>query len=98
MKKSCSHGGHEKGIDIVVLDVPLLDTRCGKDLIGTFLSTLFYRFYPLLQKMNVPTSNSVKLRGLQQEKQKVPSLADRPCRHRTTFMRYTKHGEAKSLR
>lgn len=30
----------EKKIDIVVLDMPLLDTRWGKDLIGTFLSDL----------------------------------------------------------
>ena len=27
----------ERGVDIVVLDMPLLDTRRGKDLIGTFL-------------------------------------------------------------
>lgn len=26
--------------DIVVIDMPLLDTRCGKDLIGTFLSDI----------------------------------------------------------
>ena len=30
----------EKGVDIVVLDMPLLDTRRGKDLIGTFLSDI----------------------------------------------------------
>lgn len=30
----------EKGIDIVVLDMPLLDTRYGRDLIGTFLSDI----------------------------------------------------------
>ena len=30
----------EKGVDIVVLDMPLLDTRWGKDLIGTFLSDI----------------------------------------------------------
>ncbi|SCW31135.1 Site-specific DNA recombinase [Ruminococcaceae bacterium YRB3002] len=29
-----------KGIDIVVLDMPLLDTRQGKDLMGTFISDL----------------------------------------------------------
>lgn len=29
-----------KGIDIVVLDMPLLDTRRGKDLIGTFLADI----------------------------------------------------------
>ena len=30
----------EKGADIVVLDMPLLDTRQGKDLMGTFLSDI----------------------------------------------------------
>ena len=30
----------ERGIDIVVLDMPLLDTRRGKDLLGTFLSDI----------------------------------------------------------
>lgn len=30
----------EKGVDVVVLDMPLLDTRRGKDLMGTFLSDI----------------------------------------------------------
>ncbi len=30
----------EKGIDIIVLEMPLLDTRRGKDLMGTFLSDI----------------------------------------------------------
>ena len=30
----------EKGIDICVIDMPLLDTRRGKDLVGTFLSDI----------------------------------------------------------
>ncbi len=30
----------EKGIDICVIDMPLLDTRRGKDLIGTFVSDI----------------------------------------------------------
>ncbi|MCD8118916.1 MAG: recombinase family protein [Lachnospiraceae bacterium] len=30
----------EKGVDIVVLDMPILDTRIGKDLLGTFVSDL----------------------------------------------------------
>lgn len=30
----------EKGVDIVVIDMPLLDTRRGKDLMGTFLSDI----------------------------------------------------------
>ena len=34
----------EKGIDIIVLDMPLLDTRRGKDLMGTFLSDIVLQF------------------------------------------------------
>ena len=30
----------EKGVDIVVIDMPLLDTRRGKDLVGTFVSDI----------------------------------------------------------
>ena len=30
----------EKGIDIIVLDMPLLDTRKGKDLMGTFIADI----------------------------------------------------------
>ena len=30
----------EKGVDICVIDMPLLDTRIGKDLIGTFVSDI----------------------------------------------------------
>lgn len=31
---------HEKGVDICVLDMPLLDTRNGKDLMGAFIADL----------------------------------------------------------
>ena len=34
----------EKKADIVVLDMPLLDTRKHKDLLGTLISALFFRF------------------------------------------------------
>ena len=30
----------DKGVDICVIDIPLLDTRRGKDLVGTFLSDI----------------------------------------------------------
>lgn len=36
----------EKGVDIVVLDMPLLDTRRGKDLMGTFLSDIVLQVLP----------------------------------------------------
>ena len=34
------HLTKEKGVDICVIDMPLLDTRRGKDLVGTFLSDI----------------------------------------------------------
>ena len=30
----------ERGVDIAVIDMPLLDTRCGKDLMGTFIADI----------------------------------------------------------
>ena len=33
----------DKGIDIMVLDMPLLDTRRGKNLMGTFLSDIVFQ-------------------------------------------------------
>lgn len=41
----------ERGVDIVVLDMPLLDTRRGRDLMGTFLSDI------VLQVLSFVTEN-----------------------------------------
>ena len=52
----------EKGIDIVVLDMPLLDTRRGKDLLGTFLSDI------VLQVLSFVAENErTNIRQLQAE-------------------------------
>ena len=37
----------EKGVDICVIDMPLLDTRLHKDLMGTFISDLCFCSVPL---------------------------------------------------
>ena len=52
----------DKGIDIVVLDMPLLDTRRGKDLMGTFLSDI------VLQVLSFVAENErTNIRQRQQE-------------------------------
>jgi len=52
----------EKGVDIVVLDMPLLDTRRGKDLMGTFLSDI------VLQVLSFVAENErVNIRARQAE-------------------------------
>ena len=46
----------EKRIDIVVLDMPLLDTRRGKDLMGTFLSDIVLQVLSFVaenERMNI---------------------------------------------
>lgn len=46
----------EKGIDIAVLDMPLLDTRRGKDLMGTFLSDIVLQVLSFVaenERMNI---------------------------------------------
>lgn len=67
----------EIGIDICVLDMPLLDTRNGKDLMGTFiLQTLYCKFCPLWHKVSVRISRSGKPKGSLQRRQKASNSAD----------------------
>lgn len=63
----------EKGIDIVVLDMPLLDTRRGKDLMGTFLSDIVLQVLSFVAENERTTIRqrqaegiaAAKLRGVQ---------------------------------
>lgn len=63
----------EKGIDIVVLDMPLLDTRRGKDLVGTFLSDIVLQVLSFVaenERTNIKQRQAegiaaAKLRGVQ---------------------------------
>ncbi len=43
----------EMGVDIVVLDMPLLDTRRGKDLVGTFLAGIVLSFVAENERLNI---------------------------------------------
>lgn len=54
----------EKGIDICVIDMPLLDTRRGKDLVGPSSRISSCRCFPLWQKMRGRISGSVRRREL----------------------------------
>lgn len=63
----------EKGADIVVLDMPLLDTRRGKDLMGTFLSDIVLQVLSFVaenERSNIRTRQAqgiaaAKARGVQ---------------------------------
>ena len=52
----------DKGVDICVIDMPLLDTRRGKDLVGTFLSDI------VLQVLSFAAENErINIRARQAE-------------------------------
>ena len=61
----------EKKVDIVVLDMPLLDTRRGKDLMGTFLSDVVLQVLSFVAENERKTIRqregieAAKLRGVQ---------------------------------
>ncbi|MDD7739576.1 MAG: recombinase family protein [Fusicatenibacter sp.] len=70
----------EKGIDIVVLDMPLLDTRRGKDLMGTFLSDIVLQVLSFVaenERSNIRQRQAegiaaAKARGIRFGRPKIP--------------------------
>lgn len=85
-----------KKIDIVVLDMPLLDTRIGKDLMGTFLSDI------VLQVLSFAAENERNnIRQRQAEgiaaKQKAYASAGRQSPCRQISMLFTKNGKQVKL-
>ncbi len=83
----------EKGIDIVVLDMPLLDTRRGKDLMGHSSAILCCKYCPLWQKMNAPISDSAKQKELLPPKQEVSALVAHQSLYRKISTTYTNNGK-----
>ena len=60
----------EIGIDICILDMHLLDTRNGKDLMGTFIADLCCRFCPLWRRTSVRTSGKDRRRESRRQRQR----------------------------
>ena len=76
----------EKGIDIVVLDMPLLDTRRGKDLVGTFLSDVVLQVLSFVaenERTNIRQRQAegiaaAKARGVRFGRPEAPTADDFP--------------------
>lgn len=60
----------EKGVDIVVLDMPLLDTRRGKDLMGTFLSDIVLQVLSFVAENERDTIHRRQAEGIAAAKEK----------------------------
>ena len=70
----------EKSIDIVVLDMPLLDTRRGKDLLGTFLSDIVLQVLSFGAENERTNIRQWQLRESQQQKPRAFGLGGHPNR------------------
>ena len=68
----------QKGIDIVVLDMPLLDTRRGKDLLGTFLSDIVLQVLSFVAENERTNIRQRQAEGIAAAKAKGKRLG-RPC-------------------
>lgn len=90
----------DKQIDIVVLDMPLLDTRRGKDLVGTFLSDIVLQVLSFVaenERSNIRQRQAegiaaAKLRGVQFGRPPKPL----PQNFHSTYQRW-KQGEITGL-
>lgn len=86
----------EKGADIVVIDMPLLDTRRGKDLMGTFLSDIVLQVLSFVAENERANIRQRQAEGIAAAKAKgvrfgrVPKPL--PSNFHTVYQRW-KHGE-----
>lgn len=60
----------EKGADILVIDMPLLDTTRGKDLLGTFISDLVLQLLSFVAENERNNIRQRQMEGIQAAKQK----------------------------
>lgn len=65
----------EIGVDICVLDMPLLDTRNGKDLMGTFIADLVLQILSFVAQNERRVSANARPRGLLRPRPGVSILA-----------------------
>lgn len=54
----------ERGIDIVVIDMPLLDTRNGKDLMGTFIADIVLQILSFVAQSERETTRKRQAEGI----------------------------------
>ena len=76
----------ELGVDLCVLDMPLLDTRNGKDLMGTFIADLVLQILSFVAQNERENIRQRQAAGIAAAKARGYALAVRPgrCRRTTT--------------
>lgn len=69
----------EKGADIAVLDMPLLDTRRGKDLMGTFLSDIVLQVLSFVAENERANIRARQAEGIAAAKMRGVRFGRPPC-------------------
>ena len=88
----------ETGIDIVVLDMPLLDTRRGKDLMGTFLSDIVLQVLSFVAENERTNIRQRQAEGIAAAKAKESASGGFPNRCRRTSTSSISVGKAAKSR
>lgn len=85
----------EKGVDIAVLDMPLLDTRRGKDLMGTFLSDIVLQVLSFVAENERDNIRQRQAEGIAAAKARAYALAALPFPSQTISTCSIRPGGAK---
>ncbi len=86
----------EIGVDICVIDMPLLDTRNGKDLMGTFIADLVLQILSFVAQNERENIKKRQAKALQRKKQRVLSSAHRKKKYRTILQSLYDNGRKSS--
>ncbi len=87
----------DKGVDIVVLDMPLLDTRRGKDLMGTFLSDIVLQVLSFVSENERTNIRQRQAEGIAAAKAKGVKFGRPPLRLPDNFYEVHRAWRSKKL-
>lgn len=88
----------EIGADICVIDMPLLDTRRGKDLMGTFIADLVLQILSFVAQSERENIKNDKHKVLPPQRQKEFDLADPKKNLQRIFLILSKSGKQNGFR
>jgi len=83
----------EKGVDIVVLDMDLLDTRCKKNLLGTFIADLVLQFLAYIAQNERENIRSRQTEGIAAAKKRGVQFGRPPIQPPDNFGELVKKWE-----
>ncbi len=87
----------EKGIDICVIDMPLLDTRRGKDLLGTFIADLVLQILSFVAESERDNIKRRQRQGIEAAKAKGVKFGRTRIEMTEEFVRIVEEWERKEI-